>query len=694
MFGNKKEKKADANLEQSKDKDKDKDIKKEKKSDKSDVKKEKKKSKKKSENEQVTFENERQETVFEKHKKNIKDLICTDMNFAISDKYATIGEKYMKNMYVGVTPQSANFASFLHPLYTHGDNDTSVFISPIDSEIAKSDLSTLKTNLEVEFIESQGSTNRMDDMAHKVEEARQWREEVRDSINKMFEVSIVTTLYEDDLRALNNSSDKLRKELGKMDIGLRSATTFQEDAFKSNKPFNVNFIGEIHPFDKRSLACTFPWTSNNINHKDGILIGFNMDNGLPIFKDQFDRSLKNYNMVVFATTGGGKSTYVKMECARSSTLSRVQNICIDIEPEYEEICRTLGGLNVVIAPHTDTIINPFDVVVDIIKNKYTGKTEEKILLSEKINSVTSIIMTMAKGTIDDENYSNITKAIIKEIVKEEYKELGINENPESLYTFEKAIFGEDNRKIVGGRTKKDMPTLSSWYKRLEKHAEVNKEHRTYARFYHYLLKVMKDFTKCNEGDFDCFDGQSTIRLTYDIPFINFNVSQLNEETELPLAQHILTDFIWEQMVKRNSGSHQIRVIVDEAWRMVSYPEALKFLVKMFRRARKKNTSAVVISQQFDEFYKEETKAIIRNADTKLFLPPDDTSVDSIADVFKLTEGERAFLRTCRVKEGLLKVGKASAKIYIDIPDHEKDFIETNQNILAERRKRQQKGLIA
>ncbi|MBO8160657.1 MAG: DUF87 domain-containing protein [Thermosipho sp. (in: Bacteria)] len=633
---------------------------------------------------------DREPSIFERHKKNLKDLIAPeDIDFAQSPKYATMGDKYlMKNMYIGLLPNEVNFATFLHDLYNYGNIDTSVFINPIDSETAKAELSKLRTNLEMEYLDSEGSTNRADDMAAKVAEARRLRNEVRDGINKIFEVCIFSTLFETSLRELNNRADSLKAILGQSDIGLKCATLTQEEVFKTNKPFNKIYLDltspETHIFDKRSAAAVFPFTQNNINHPGGVLFGFNMDNGLPIFYNNFDDSLASYNIVCFARTGSGKSTTLKMLAARSSTLDSIQNIAIDIEPEYIELAETLGGINIYIEPESDTIINPFDITLDIVTSKKTGKQHDKILIQEKINSVTSILMSMAQGNTGQNPYfDDILRMIIKDCVKKEYQRLGITEDPDSLYTYEEQKIVDG--KLVGGKVKKEMPTLSTWYQQLEKEAEKN-QNETYQPYYDYLIKVMADYTKYKDGSFTCFDGQSTVELNYDIPFINFVVSSLNEKNELPIAQHIIGDYIWEKLVKRNVGTgHKIRVIIDEAWRMVKYPEALDFLVTGFRRARKKNTSFCIISQQFDEFYGEETKSIIKNAETKLFLKPDESSVKHIKEVFDLTEGETHFLRNCKIGECLMKVGNTSVKARIEIPDFEIGFIETNQNKLANSR---------
>lgn len=619
-------------------------------------------------------------TVFEKNRKTLKDLIAPDyIDFADNPKQMSIGEYYAKNLYVGLLPNQVNFASFLHTLYNFGNIDTSIFIKPVDNERAKADLSKLRTNLEMEYLGSGGSTNRQDDMKIKVQEAQRLRAEIRDGFNKIFEVSILSTLYEESERALNNSTDQLKEALAQQDIGMKSAIYCQEDAFRSNKPLNKNTLEEWHTFDKRSLACVFPFTSNNINHPDGVLFGFNKDNGLPIMLDVFSEDLDNYNMVIFAKSGGGKSTTIKSMASRSSTLDNIMNIFIDIEPEYIEICNTLGGENIKISPTSSCVINPFDVVVDIIENEVTGVEQEQILLMNKINNVTAVLMTMAKGQIPNNPYYNdIIRILIKEVVRAEYDRVKITENPESLWEHEEERIIDN--KVVGGRKKKLMPTLSSWYTELKKQAEAN-DNATYQPYYDYLLKIMSDFCRCTKGGFTSFDGQTNVSLNYGIPFINFDVSELNEKTELPIAQHLICDFIWEQIVKRNTKKgYKIRVGIDEAWRMIKYPDALEFLITMFRRARKKNTSTVVISQQFDEFYKEETKPIIKNSDMKLFLVPDQTSVDTMREVFKLTEGETEFLSTARRGEGLLIVNNLSAKVDIEIPDFEMEFVQTNQNV--------------
>ena len=233
-----------------------------------------------------------------------------------------------------------------------------------------------------------------------------------------------------------------------------------------------------------------------------------------------------------------------------------------------------------------------------------------------------------------------------------------------------------------------MPTIGSWYKRIVKKAKEN-DNSDYRFHYSYLIKVMKQYVRELNGQMAYFDGQSTFELLEGAPFINLDISQLEERFARPLAQQILLSWIWEKYVKKNSEDRtkatKKRVLVDEAWMMLPYPEAVDFLNRMARRARKRNVSLAIISQRFQDFYeKPEAQAVLTSSDTKLFLAQDKSEIEYLKEVFKLSEGEADFLITCLKGEGLLKVGSDSAIIQIRPTAKEFEFVETNLNKLAER----------
>ena len=207
----------------------------------------------------------------------------------------------------------------------------------------------------------------------------------------------------------------------------------------------------------------------------------------------------------------------------------------------------------------------------------------------------------------------------------------------------------------------------------------------------YLTKVMKQYVREYNGQMSYFDGQSTFDLLEGTTFINLDISQLEERFARPLAQQILLSWIWEKFVKKNSEDKskagKKRVLVDEAWMLLPFPEAVDFLNKMARRARKRNVSLAVVSQRFQDFYeKSEVQAVLTSSDTKLFLAQDKSEIKYIQEVFKLSDGEASFLTTCTRGQGLFKVGEQTAIIEIRPTKRELEFVNTNINEIQKRQK--------
>lgn len=348
--------------------------------------------------------------------------------------------------------------------------------------------------------------------------------------------------------------------------------------------------------------------------------------------------------------------------------------------------KLFGGLNVVISPTSKTVINLFDIEVENIKDEITGRERSVINVENKVEDVTQAIVTMARGSTRSDEVNELTKQIISESVLEEYTRIGLTSDPASLYE----ITDTTARRDALGKTKKQMPTIGSWYKRIVEKAQTN-DNSDYRFHYSYLIKVMRQYVREFNGQMAYFDGQSTFELLEGATFINLDISQLEERFARPLAQQILMSWIWEKFVKKNSEDRskatKKRVIVDEAWMLLPFPEAVDFLNTMARRARKRNVSLAIISQRFQDFYeKPEAQAVLTSSDTKLFLAQDKSEIQYLKEVFKLSEGEASFLITCLKGEGLLKVGSDTAILQIKPTKKEFEFVETNLNKLAAMKK--------
>lgn len=622
-------------------------------------------------------------------KKSIKELIApSGIDVSNIDHLEIISstKRFARSFFISSLPRMCTFPELFRDLYFFGDINTSIYINPIKEERSQNELNRVINELETERIVAadKGNINRESIIAQKRLEAEELRDAIASGFNKLFEASIVATLFEYNEEELDRYTKLLTSEMSKTLVGIRTAWGIQEEAFQSNLPLMNDKINKKHTFDRNSMGTVFPFTTSEIGHPTGVPIGFNKQTGTPILFDNFHKSLSNYNMVIFAKSGAGKSVTMKTLVSRSSVLMGIESLALDAEGEYRLLAESLGGINVVISPTSKTIINVFDVETEVIKDEITGRDRTVLNVENKVEDVTQALLTMAKGSTRSDEVNELTKQIIAESVAEEYAARGINSDPSSLY--ESSNMGINNN--ILSKEKKEMPTIGTWFRRIQKKAQDNKN-PDYQYHYSYLLKVMKQYLREYDGQMAYFDGQSTFELLEGAPFINIDISQLEERFARPLAQQILLSWIWEKFVKKNSEDRtrakQKRVLVDEAWMLLPYQEAVDFLNKMARRARKRNVSLAIISQRFQDFYeKQEVQAVLTSSDTKLFLAQDKSEIQYLKEVFKLSEGEANFLVTCTKGEGLLKVGADTAILKIMPTKKEFEFVETNLNQISKK----------
>ena len=634
--------------------------------------------------------NEKREEISILKKKSIKELIApSGIDVSNIDHLEIISstKRYARSFFVSSLPRMCTFPDLFRDMYLFGDINTSVYINPIKEERSQNELNRVINELETERIVAadKGNINRESIISQKRMEAEELRDEIAAGFNKLYEASVVATLFAYNLEELDRYTKLLAGEMSKTLVGIKTAWGIQEDAFQSNLPLMNDKIRKTHTFDRNSMGTVFPFTTSEIGHPTGVPLGFNKQTGTPILFDNFHPSLTNYNMVIFAKSGAGKSVTMKTLISRSSVLMGIESLALDAEGEYSIVAESLGGINVVLSPNSRTVINLFDIEPENVKDEITGKDRNILNVENKVEDVTQALLTMAKGSTRSDEVNELTKQIIAESVAEEYAAKGITSDPLSLYESSRVELNKGN---MFSKEKKKMPTIGSWFKRIQKKAQDN-TNPDYQYHYSYLLKVMKQYIREYDGQMAYFDGQSTFELLEGSPFINIDISQLEERFARPLAQQILLSWIWEKFVKKNSEDRkrakQKRVLVDEAWMLLPYPEAVDFLNKMARRARKRNVSLAIISQRFQDFYeKPEAQAVLTSSDTKLFLAQDKSEIQYLKEVFKLSEGEASFLITCSKGEGLLKVGSDTAILKIMPTKKEFEFVETNLNEIAKK----------
>ena len=333
--------------------------------------------------------------------------------------------RYARSFFVSTLPRMCTFPELFREMYLFGDINTSVYINPVPEARSQNELNRVINQLETERIVAadRGNINRESILAQKRIEAEALRDDIASGFNKLFEASIVATLFSYNLQSLEAYTKLLATEMSKTLVGIKSAWAMQEEAFQSNLPLMKDKIKRTHTFDRKSMATVFPFTTSEVGHLTGIPLGINKQTGVPILFDNFHESLTNYNMVIFAKSGAGKSVTMKTLISRSSVLMGIESLALDAEGEYKPVADALGGVNVIIGPSSDTIINLFDLEVETVKDQITGKERLTLNLENKIEDVTQALVTMAKGSTRSTEVNELTKQIIAEAVADEYERL-------------------------------------------------------------------------------------------------------------------------------------------------------------------------------------------------------------------------------------------------------------------------------
>jgi len=169
----------------------------------------------------------------------------------------------------------------------------------------------------------------------KLEDALALQEQLVKGAERFFEFAFYITIPAATVEELNHITKQVEATLGSLMIIAKRATLDMENGFLTTVPLGFDNLAITRNMDSTSLATTFHLTSAELSSDQGVLYGINSQNGSFIIFDRF--SLENSNMTIFATSGAGKSYFVKLEALRSLMLG-TEIIILDPEEEYKPLC--------------------------------------------------------------------------------------------------------------------------------------------------------------------------------------------------------------------------------------------------------------------------------------------------------------------------------------------------------------------
>lgn len=556
---------------------------------------------------------------------DVKDLIAPAA-IEVDFNHLAMGNKYFRTLFALGYPRFVG-PNWLEPLinFEHAI-DISTFYYPVDSrevmqkikrKIAEME-ATINADLEAGKIIDQNVKVALND-------AKELQEQLAKGTEKFFHFALYITIHANTIKELDLISKSVEGTLGAIGVIIKPATLQQDSGFESTIPTCTDRLYVTRNMDTTSIATTFPFVSSELTMDEGIMYGINKYNRSLVIFDRFQ--LENYNSVIFAKSGSGKSYMVKLEVLRGLMFG-IESIIIDPEKEYETLCETIGGSYISFSQDGASKLNPFE-----LSGLYEEGEDE---LRGKILSLHGLIRLMVGGEINSEEDSILDRALILT-----YKEKGITPDP-ATHVNEPPLM-EDLYKILKGMAEDSAHSLAS---KLEKYIRGSAA--------------------------GIFDRKSNVEINN--TFTVFSIRDLSDELR-PIAMYMMLEFIWTR-IKKNRKKRFL--VIDEAWWMMQYPDAARFLYSVAKRARKYYLGLTTITQDIDDFLSSDYgRAIVQNSSISIFLKQSPSSVDKLQKLFYLSDGEKNYLLSVGIGEGLFFAGSNHVALEVVSSSNEHKIITSN-----------------
>ncbi|OHA13671.1 MAG: conjugal transfer protein TraC [Candidatus Tagabacteria bacterium RIFCSPLOWO2_01_FULL_39_11] len=553
----------------------------------------------------------------------LQDIIAPSA-LEINSNYIKLGEKILRTIFVFSYPRFLS-TGWLSPIINLDKIfDISIFAHPINTASILRQLQKKVAEVQAQISEREEKGFVRDpilDTAY--QDLEKLRDELQQSREKLFNIGLYMTVYADTLEELNKNETEIRSLLEAKLIYTKPALFQQKEGLESVFPFATDKLMVNSKMNTSPLSSVFPFVSFDLTSDKGIMYGINRHNSSLVLFDRF--SLENYNSVLFGKAGGGKSYFAKLEILRSLMFG-TEVIIIDPEREYEYLAETVEGDYFNISLTSDHHINPFD-----LPPPREDESPADILRSNIINLV-GFFRILLGGLTPEED------AVLDRAITETYAARDIT--PDSNFSDVPPPLLSDLELVLA-----NMQGGESLAERLKKYTQ---------------------------GTWSGFLNQQT-NVKIDKKLVVFSIRDMEDELR-PIAMYLIIHHIWNAIRKEIKKR---LLVVDEAWLIMKSEDGASFLFGIAKRARKYFLGLSTITQDVGDFLNSPYgKPIITNSSIQILLKQSPTTIDTLKEIFNLTDEEKFLLLESDVGEGLFFAGLKHIAIKI-VASYTEDQIITS-----------------
>ncbi|MFA6526160.1 MAG: ATP-binding protein [Candidatus Buchananbacteria bacterium] len=572
-----------------------------------------------------------EERIYRRGVVSVRDLI-SPAALEINPNHLKLGELFVRTLFVFEYPRYIAVGWFAPIINMDIAADISMYFYPVKSAVILKQLKKKVGVLEAGIVGAAEKGSPRDPLAETaLRDMEKLRDDLTQGVEHFFQISLYVTLYAKTLEELDMTSERLENFFGQTLIYSRRVFYQAEQGFNSTMPMAYDELQVYINMNSSPAASSFPFVSSDLTSDRGVLYGINRHNNSLILFDRF--SLQNANMVVFATSGAGKSYAIKLEVLRSMMFG-TEVLIIDPEREYSHLCEAVGGTYIDISLNSEGKINPFDFPRAIGEDAKPAD-----IIRNAVITVKGLVRLMI-GDATPEEDSIIDRALLETYAK-------------------KDITPEADLRYV------QPPIMTDFLDILEGMEGAEK-----------IVIKMKKYT---EGTFaGLLNNPTNVQLENQL--VVFSVRDLEDELK-PLAIYTIVNHIWN--VVRSVLKKRL-LVVDEAWWLMQREDSAKFIFALVKRCRKYYLGVTTITQDVNDFLTSPYgQAIVNNSAIQILLKQSPAAIDLIQKTFLLTEGEKYLLLECGVGEGIFFAGAKHVAIKTTASYSEDQLITSDPRQLLE-----------
>ncbi|MCL4392613.1 ATP-binding protein [Patescibacteria group bacterium] len=185
----------------------------------------------------------------------------------------------------------------------------------------------------------------------------EFREVIVSGKNMGFAIGTYFLLQGKKKKDLNHSTINFQSLYNGRNFLIHELNFRQKDGFLSSIPLADDHINSNFIIDSKTLSFSNLFVSSNVLDYEGIIYGIERENNSLVIFDIF--KFENYNGVIFAKSGAGKSFFAKTSIIRMLSKG-INTIVIDPEGEYKNLCKNMRGKYIKITHNSKFHVNPFD----------------------------------------------------------------------------------------------------------------------------------------------------------------------------------------------------------------------------------------------------------------------------------------------------------------------------------------------